>query len=651
MSKFEDSEIWVDFANSMLLKKNAASKLPDILDATGKVVMSGDDYLKALQNQNSKLPMISAAEGAAGSGMAGELASNLALFVGGDLATRGVIAAGSRMMSRKVAAEAPKAMANATKQVLNVGPGVASLMKKTPLKIPGSLLGGAAATAAGGAAAKGGGAIVSGIGAAVGGVSLVTAGIAVAAVGVVALAGYGIYRYIDSTRADIENVLGHLDALDYEGTDHEATILSWRTNLQMFKRSLSLPVETGNPTQDAVNMGMAKTNVDMALKYLKGIYQVWPKIAPDMKDWGTDAKDFGDSLGRTISAYQEKYNHLNQATTKLSSEAFKMMDEPPSKTLSEIQDLENKIASTWAAPTYDNEEKKAIESLKNAAAGKATYEDYISNVQKIMSIKEQLEKKVLPQAEKWRKTRVKANRYYPLSKRAVGLPDKPDPNVVSGPVGPEQKPKAKPKPIDTVFTMQEQVNDLSVSLDLGTQRIKPDGVYGPNTASAVRDLIATLTMSNPQQFPERASLAKRLKTLGITGAQIMDDELMRETPRLMGRLTEEIDNIYKIHIGQKQRENQVSQQQQQQKQRGEVDPSEINWNKSGPSKPEVLAAFKTLYAPIGGTRENLYDYARQSLKMTDQEIFDLIYRNFPGWAPKNWSVPTIMRQMGNQGSI
>jgi hypothetical protein len=632
MSQFENSEVWLNFADIMLKKAAPPS-------GVGRAVMNEAEHLAAMGNPKSTLsvPAGTAASGTK-AGVVEEALIGVGTFMAADAAMRAIIAGGSKLLGAGTAAAASTTAVEAT--ALTVGAG-------TQLSLP--LAGGAAGgAAAGGAAAGGAAATGAGLGLAA------TVGLWAAAIG--AVVGVGGYLIWDAAKADddVNAVIDRAGDLDAEGTDAEGTVAGWITELNQLKNSFGIKSASGEKIEKAVNTGIQTVEFKKGIDVLKRIRdEEWPNVKPVLKDWwpSTDPAEFEEALDRALKNYGVRYSKMEKKSFQMAADIQKSIS-GGGPLLDEISQLDAQISSLWAKPDYSAEERQAIEFGKKMKAGKVHQQEVAKYLEALMVLREDLKNKILPQAQKWNKTRIGKSAVveHPISKRAVELPKQPDVGVAKGPVSPVKKPVQKS---DTVATMQRQVNDLAVALNLPLgARLKEDGVYGQLTARAVSDLIGKLVMeADPEAAPEQAGVYNALKRWGVTGNEIMNIELMRKSPRLLNRLTNEIDEIYQIHVGMKERPLSQRQQQQQQQQQQQVSPGQCNWNKANPSREESLACFQTLYTSIGGSRTNLYDYAHQNLGMSDNDIFNMLHAQFPGWAPRNWSVPIILDSMGQKYSV
>lgn len=541
----------------------------------------------------------------------------------------------------------------------------------SPAGMAGTMLGAdiaSRAAMAAGAKLFGGGALTGLAGAAL------PAAAVIAAVAVVGGIGYGIYLYIERTDDNVADLIDRIKSLDYEDTDVERTVNSWIVKLNSLRQAFAVPMTTGDPKERLETLGNKIVAFEEGLNDIKAIESNYHKyVKKHLKDWFGSWGDLGDferTLAKTSANYEKRLKAMGAEFKKLNTQVNN-----PTEILKDVQGLQKKITSLWAAPEFNKKEQEALDWATQGGVGSAV--DVRKNTAILLRLKSDLKNKILPQAKKkyQQATGHKASSTPPLSKRAVSLPKQPTA------VTPRKRRKA-PAKFDTVRTMQEQINDLSTALGVNIGgRISEDGVYGPRTASAVLALISAFGQADPKEYPARANLASNLKSRGISTSVIGDDNLMRSTPRYLNTLTNTMAEVWKYHVGsggkpmsQRAWSCQVCAAQNdpnsQACQRcGEPKPGTANgtgapqgsgvhtgpvacdFGTPNPSDKMMLACFKTLQDRIGGSRVYLYDYARHNLGMSDQGIINMLNRLFKGYPPRNWSMSQILDAMASRYSL
>lgn len=66
---------------------------------------------------------------------------------------------------------------------------------------------------------------------------------------------------------------------------------------------------------------------------------------------------------------------------------------------------------------------------------------------------------------------------------------------------------------------------------------------------------------------------------------------------------------------------------------------------------QLLNGLRRLNALIGGTRANLYEYARESLGRSDDQILQAILRIYPDTPPSEWDAETILEALGSRHGL
>jgi len=473
--------------------------------------------------------------------------------------------------------------------------------------------------------------------------------------GSVAAAIYYATRMADDNMRDLKE---RLEALDYEGTASETIIKSWVEKMNEFETAFDLPPLSGNKEEDALILSDSVRKMEIAMEFLNRMSVRWPEVKKNLTDWENfifnDPADFEEALTKTTATTKNVISSYRAKAQRAANSIIGDMKDP-SKVMREIKQLHEKISTIWAPPVYNDEEKKLLEFGLRLSERKVDLNEFNEYLPLLQDLRDELRDRILPAANKKARGR-RANTNNNISRVAVELPDTP-----SGTPPPEIKQK---RPIsrnrlsipknDAVQEMQNQLNVISVALDIpGTERLIADGRYGPKTASVVAAVINHLSQADPKKYPEQAKIMGDLKRWGITENELGNVQLMNSNPRMMNVLFNSMDNVYQIHTGQKQRpmsKRDVEQQQQQQQQyrmKEETAPSNV-WKKQNPSKEEMIYAFKQIYDNIGGTRVNLYDYAKHNLGMSDNDIFNMLYAEFRGSPPKNWVKSTIVDALGSR---
>jgi len=522
----------------------------------------------------------------------------------------------------------------------------------------GSAKSAAAARAAAAAAAAGGTAVATGGGLGlattlftVGGtaVTVGTVGIIAAVAAAVGGLGYAIYWHVDRTDKEVGDLIDRIRNLDYEGTDVAPTVVGWINNLTALRETFATYVGTGTPQERLMGLGTKIIAFERGVKVLVTVKEQYDKyIKEALKDWwGSwgDKGDFERALNKTTANYTKRLASMTSDFRKLQAQTSN-----PSLALEEVRKLETEITNTWAAPAFDAQEQKVL-AWATAGGTEGSVQEIRQNTAALIKLKSALQNKILPQA----KQRSKRNRgkmaglNRPISKRAVTLPDLP----------PRPARKVVPK-LDTVQTMQEQVNDLSVALGVNIGgRIAEDGIYGNNTANAVGLLVHAFAQADPKKYPAQVNLAINLKSQGVTDQEISNPKLMVATARLLNRLTNAIATVWSYHVAGQGKGQPLSQRgpggvvPSGARAPGEVytGPDKCDRSALNPTLEQMLGCFKTLEENIGGERVYLYDYASENLNMSDDDIQKMLDRLFGRVPPNNWSRSRLMAALGNRFTI
>jgi hypothetical protein len=506
----------------------------------------------------------------------------------------------------------------------------------------------------GGAAAAGGGAAAGGIGAAIASNPI---GWIIGAVLLVGGTAAAIYFAVSKTDDNLKDLISRIEALDYEDTPVKNRVQSWIDGLTEKLDVFQLP-EAGaqNEEEKIQQLAMLSSEMEATIRYLEDeIWAQWPETKKYLEDWQTfpfnDPKDFEESFKKTHAT-------LKAATDNIKKQSRKAMGSflNPTKLMKEIGDLEAQITKAWAPPQYDPAELDAIKKGKNWVESKTGLKEYGDVAPKLVELRDDLKTKILPEAMKRRGKRSSIE--HPISKRAVSLPDTPSQPVAT--------PEAKPgRPIskrphiprnDVVENLQGHLNHLKVALQVPFESLKQDGRYGPKTADALVKTLDVVGKMNPD-------LLKWLQWQGIPVSRVTEIQLMNSNPayitqitRVIGQMVDAIrtggpETIKDFTFGQQAPGTPGQPGTPTQPPAAPVDMKTDIGRKQNPSREEMLAYFKGLHGTIGGDRVNLYDYAQQNLGMSDNDIFNMLYSKYPGWAPKAWSVPNIIDAMGKRYSI
>jgi hypothetical protein len=527
------------------------------------------------------------------------------------------------------------AFGDATGRYLTKSLGVEALVVAVPASIAAAKGGGAMATIGAGL----GSSAVPGIGWIIGGALL--------AVGVI----WAINDAMNQTDDNIDDLIGRLEALDYEGTNAEATVESWIAILQGKQKFFQTASTAGAENEEEAILVRAQSQIELGktMKILNTMKKEYPTlVAPYLEDWKffpfNDPADFTETLDNVIADGKQRLKNIQRQGYAAGKKLIESTKKPDAL-MTEINDLDSQITAAWAKPEYTPEETKALEIGSRIAKRKVNAEEYADALPVLSSIRDQL-KRLLPQAE--RRSKKAELESSPISKRAVKLPDKPSaPGVTPRPIS--KRPRIPRN--DVVEDLQRYLNHLNVSLQVPSEYLKEDARYGPKTADALAKTLNVVGQMN-------TNFLRWLQNQGVPVARIREIQFMNNNPRFITIITREIGKMVEaIRAGEptdvkdvtfgKQRPTKPSARPSA----APVDTLDDIGRKQNPSDPEILAYFQGLHGTIGGGRVNLYDYAQQNLGMSDSDILRLIHGKFPGWAPKAWSVPIIIDAMGQKYSV
>ena len=486
---------------------------------------------------------------------------------------------------------------------------------------------------------------------AAGGVTLATAAPWVAGALVLSGSAYAVYQWIEQTDNNVADLISRIEDLDVP-PDAQPTVATWVETLNNLRQTFAIPMSSGDPKERLEVLGNKIIAFEGGLMSIKDISRTYnTHVKPVLKDWFGEMGDKGDferALSKTLANYNKRVNAMISEFKQLNTDIS-----DPRATLKEIRELDANITSIFAAPVYDNQERLAIAWAEEGGRTGSTQliRKYTAA---ILRLKSDLKNKILPAAKKRSK---KASATPALSKRAVTLPEAPTAAPGKAPKPTTTKKRRLPKS-DTVQTMQEQVNDLSTALNVSIgARLVEDGIYGPATAAALVALVNEFSKMDTKKFPAQANLALNLKSKGISLQQINDYKLMVSTPRYVNRVTNGIGEVWNYHMASPAQKQQLSQRDVapgatpaaapgQDINQVYTGPAKCDWGAINPSREQKLQCFKTLEETIGGQRVYLYDYARENLSMTDNDIMNMLDRLFGNASPKRWSRGRILDALG-----
>lgn len=463
----------------------------------------------------------------------------------------------------------------------------------------------------------------------------------IGAVLLVAGVGSAIYFAVQKTDDNLKDLIERIEALDYEGTKAETRVQSWIDTLTKKSQAFQLPALGAMNDKEKANQLAQKTmEMEDTIRILKQIAADWPETSPYLGDWKffpfDDPADFEYALKKTYAESVKMLNNIKQKSQEAANQVISSTQKP-TLLVTEINSLDTQISNIWGKPEYDREEQKALEVGRRILKKEVNMVEYSNYLPKLVDIRDQL--RTLLQVAK-RKTK-KAGADEDIQKLAVKLPDKPG-------VKPSTKPSkqlSKRRYItrsDVVESLQNYLNHLNVALNVPSEMLKEDGRYGSKTADALIKTLGVVGKMLPNFF-------KKLQWQGIPVSRLGDVSFVNNNPGFINYITKEISKVSDaIRSGGPEA---LKEQQQQTKPISMRTPTTCNWNKQNPTSEEMLACFQQLYGNIGGERVNLYDYAKQNMGMSDDQIFKMLHNKYPGWAPKAWSVPNIIDAIGKKYSI
>lgn len=464
------------------------------------------------------------------------------------------------------------------------------------------------------------------------------------------LLAYTIYSTVKQSDDNLNDLIDRIESLDYEDTLVNDRVQGWIDALKEKVKFMQLPVLGAmNEQEKALQLAQKVVEIQDVKRVLDSIWADWPETKKYLEDWKIfpydDPADFEYAFKKTYAAINKSLSDIRKQAQSAAKGVINSAKNPDPM-IAEIRSLDYQISSIWGKPQYTEDEKKTLEMAGKIVERKVTTQEFSDYLPKLVSIRDQL--KNLLQVAK-RKAKLAKEDAIIISKRAVSLPDKPTAKP-SGAVPAKTKPISKQRRMlknDVVAMLQSYINHLHIALDIPGETLDEDGIYGPKTARALAQTLISMNKFDP-------SLLNRLKWQGIPTNKIEDIQFMSSNPGFINYITKEVGRVSQAvrksgPAALEQKQQQGQQQEQSQEQRPKQMPDA--WNKQFPSKEEVLSELSKTYATIGGSRVNLYDYARTSLGLNDIQIYSLIVAKFGNTAPKNWSIPLLVKSLGRRHSI
>ena len=468
-----------------------------------------------------------------------------------------------------------------------------------------------------------------------------------------ALAAVGSVVWVILSNADdnLKDLIGRIEALDYEDTQAEQEVLSWIETLRQYDAKIGASVSSTDPKERTMALGRKLSDLKKLIEYLKFIQQSYPvTIEPYLKDWGTDKKDFTNTLATTIVAYNKQIQQIDNLAQRYTQEVIKKNPKLYTKTAEQILNLTKEITDTWAAPIFTPEEKELIHLAKKIVAGYANLQEITDKQVDLAKLQIDLTKLLQQAKAKAAKRTAGLN----ISKRAVELSETPTapiqkPEQMKGQKPVKKRPGIRPMPV--VEQLQRYLNHIKTAAQLEfAPYLKLDGRYGSNTANSLFQAL--------KKYP---NIAVALRNNGVPLNKLSDYGFMNNQQGglpFMGIITKAMANIAntlatgKIPGEEKSTQETPPVPPPPPPAPGSTitSPGKCNLNKPNPTPEDVVNCLQNTYGYLGNPRVNLYDFMR-ARGFDHKDMAMLIMRMYGGSAPSIWNPSAIIQAMGKRYGI
>lgn len=337
---------------------------------------------------------------------------------------------------------------------------------------------------------------------------------------------YFAWQAAKKTNDNLEDLIDKLDDLDPGDGVAVAKVEEWKRVLGDFNNTLKLGEVASNPEQMAkVNLQKIDT-MQKVLTYLKQVQYEWKQVKPRLTDWGQDDIQAEQALVQTTAAIEATMNQLKQTAKQ---DAARVISETHAQSGTNYKQLSEEVISLYnqikqisgQPPVPDDVTEQQALGLARMIVGekpvtKEQLEQYGPFLLKSKQSLEQLLARLQPKKASDLSISKRVSRVE-LSKRAWRLATDPPKDKERGQIGGQRRVRD-----ENTVSLQRMINIMNANLRTGAEPIDDDGIYGPRTAMALKQL--------KDNSEDVANLFERA---GITDAMIQQPEVMRSKPVYM----------------------------------------------------------------------------------------------------------------------
>lgn len=327
----------------------------------------------------------------------------------------------------------------------------------------------------------------------------------------------------------------------------KATVDRWIQQLEYYVQATAVPSLPEDTAKRTTMLQKKLEAMEGALKLVKEIQDNWPRIKPTLTDWYPDRNLAETTINKTVQQLAADVVEQKRDLQAASQKVMQQMQQSSGLNYKQLSDellgiYEQIKRLSGEAPVPDNaSEQQALGLAQAIRANKPItkeqleqYGPYLSNsVQSLRQLVTRLRgtqspsktSSVLPAISK------RAGKVM-LSKRAWHLYDEKPTGEVAG-----QKPRRIQRD-QTTMQLQKSINHLNVSLRTGVGRIDEDGIYGPQTALALKGLMDA-----------NESVSETFRKYGIDDAVVMQPNVMRRS-KIIPAAAKILDKVVRIVAGQ-----------------------------------------------------------------------------------------------------
>ena len=341
---------------------------------------------------------------------------------------------------------------------------------------------------------------------------------------------YAIYDAVSMSDDNVSDLIERIGAMDYEGTTEQARVEGWLSNLERMRGALQSPPTTTDPAERAQNNGRMLMALSELQMYLNQVAKEWAQVAPRMKDWSLDVGQAKAALDTTLQAVNTNLANIKQ---QVSAAKAKMLQEAGKASGVDIKSLSKQIVDTYkqiaqvdgAPPVAETSQEAMMLGFVNKVLqsdGQLTRQQadqYAPQLQKML----ESFTKLLEQA----KSKKSASTDLMLSKRAWRLSSTPP--QAAGKAGRQGK-----EDRTATRELQKLLNQLNKAYETGGRQLRPDGIYGPNTASAFGTLASKVK-----------EVGEELSKAGLDAKTIANPKIMRSSAEKIREATQFLRSVAK----------------------------------------------------------------------------------------------------------